>query len=506
MRSHKTRLVSFLLLWPLILSGIVPTSALAEEAASLVEQEVATEDVGIAAEAEQPGSPDNQTPQDEPQDEPEDEPTPEQTGPVISRDGDLYLVDADGNPISVVGWYQLDDTWYYVNDASGLLATGWKKSGKAWYWLDSESGAMATGFISLDDGIYHLGPSGAMSTGWQKLDGSWYLFASSGVMRTGWQKDHGTWYWLDPETGIMATGWQDLDGERYLLASSGAMQTGWKKLNGAWYYLKPSGALATGWQKVSGVWYWLDSNSGAMSTGWELLDGLWYYFSGSGAMQTGWVKPKGTWYYLKPSGAMATGWQKLNGRWYWLDETSGALKTGWLHLGSTWYLQGENGCACNEFKSVNGTWYAFDKNCAWRSVDATNLADGSLSSRQRSVISACRSVPNPGKGFCALWVSQVFKKAGGEHLYLDACDMADRYCTSKDFSKLKPGMIIAVRTHSHTPAGQAYEHVCIYIGNGKVMDGGLSVGVRVCDLGSWLWWYGDTVTPKWGWYGNVRLS
>ena len=65
-------------------------------------------------------------------------------------------------------------------------------------------------------------------------------------------------------------------------------------------------------------------------------------------------------------------------------------------------------------------------------------------------------------------------------------------------------MIVAVSSHPHTSAGQIYGHVGIYVGGGTVMD---NIGyIRSIDLGSWISYYGSTVTPRWGWLGGVTLS
>ena len=44
----------------------------------------------------------------------------------------------------------------------------------------------------------------------------------------------------------------------------------------------------------------------------------------------------------------------------------------------------------------------------------------------------------------------------------------------------------------------------IYVGGGTVMD---NIGyIRTIDLGSWISYYGSTVTPRWGWLGGVTLG
>lgn len=119
------------------------------------------------------------------------------------------------------------------------------------------------------------------------------------------------------------------------------------------------------------------------------------------------------------------------------------------------------------------------------------------------VVNACYSTPSPGAGWCAAWVTNVVRNAGVGTWYGDACDMYSSWCYSSDRSQLCTGMIIAVSTHSATLAGRIYGHVGVYIGGGMVMD---NIGyIRTIDVDSWIAFYGDIVTPRWGWLGGVAL-
>lgn len=129
---------------------------------------------------------------------------------------------------------------------------------------------------------------------------------------------------------------------------------------------------------------------------------------------------------------------------------------------------------------------------------------GNGSGSAAAVVSACNSVPSPGGGLCAMWVSQVFAAAGVGSFGGNACDMYNNYCYSSNRSDLKTGMIVAVSTHSHTSAGSIYGHVGIYVGGGVVMQ---NVGyINSMDIDSWCSYYGTTVSPRWGWLGGVTLS
>lgn len=137
-------------------------------------------------------------------------------------------------------------------------------------------------------------------------------------------------------------------------------------------------------------------------------------------------------------------------------------------------------------------------------TNATDAGGGqdyaSASDAQRRVADACRSVPSPGAGLCAMWVSRVYDAAGLGYPTGNACDMYDRYCTSKDRSELKVGMMIAVRTHSLTSAGSVYGHIGIYVGDGQVMD---NVGrIATTPLDKWIGTYEPAATSgdgvRWG--------
>lgn len=123
---------------------------------------------------------------------------------------------------------------------------------------------------------------------------------------------------------------------------------------------------------------------------------------------------------------------------------------------------------------------------------------------QQAVVSACGRTPSPGAGFCAAWVTNVFQNAGIGYFGGNADDMYASWCTSSSKADLKVGMIVAVSTHPHTMAGRQYGHVGIYVGNNTVMH---NIGpITTQDIDSWIAFYGQTVTPRWGWLGGVKLG
>ncbi len=122
---------------------------------------------------------------------------------------------------------------------------------------------------------------------------------------------------------------------------------------------------------------------------------------------------------------------------------------------------------------------------------------------QRKIVETAKVVPSPGAGLCSEWIADIFDRLGFGNVHLDACDYYWRYCKSTSYRDLKVGMVIAIPSHTHTTAGSIWGHVCLYIGDGKVMD---NVGtIRTLGLHEWLEYYDTTYTPKWGWYNNIPI-
>lgn len=125
------------------------------------------------------------------------------------------------------------------------------------------------------------------------------------------------------------------------------------------------------------------------------------------------------------------------------------------------------------------------------------ISSGNASSKGQAIVNACYQVGSPGSGLCAMWVSQVYSRAGYGYPGGNANNMYWNYCTSSNKGDLQPGMIIAVSTWTGTSAGRIYGHVGIYIGSGMVMH---NVGsIQTMGLDAWINTYGTTVTPRWGW-------
>ena len=201
------------------------------------------------------------------------------------------------------GWAFVDGHWNYFA-SSGVMKTGWLKDNESWYYLDPETGIMAVGSKEIDGKNYFFKSSGIMQVGWQWSNDSWHYYATSGAVQTGWLKDGEAWYYLEGKEGIMLVGLHQVDGKQYYFSRSGAMQTGWKWSDNHYRYFESNGAMKTGWIKDKGVWYYLNPEDGIMLVGLHKVNGDHYYFDESGAMQTGWKQLDGNWYYFQADGSL----------------------------------------------------------------------------------------------------------------------------------------------------------------------------------------------------------
>ena len=142
---------------------------------------------------------------------------------------------------------------------------------------------------------------------------------------------------------------------------------------------------------------------------------------------------------------------------------------------------------------------------------ATNIPEvgsgqdyNAASAAQKKIVNSCYYTPSPGANYCAAWVSHVFRNAGFGRVYGNANDMYNNWCTSSRKADLQVGMIIAVSTYSKNYAGRVWGHVGIYIGDNKIME---NIGfINTNNLDSWIRYYGDTVSPRWGWANGINLA
>lgn len=170
------------------------------------------------------------------------------------------------------------------------------------------------------------------------------------------------------------------------------------------------------------------------------------------------------------------------------------------------------GAISNDLKLVDMATHADDEGVfadqSWIFASTTYFegpqARRDANARQNRVLYSCDHTPSPGSGLCAAWVANVFNNAGLGCDGKDARDFYWSYCHDSNRNDLKVGMIIAVPSHNKSYLGGIYGHICLYIGDGMVMD---NIGnLRKTSLSHWLSYYGNVYTPKWGWYRNIALA
>ena len=94
--------------------------------------------------------------------------------------------------------------------------------------------------------------------------------------------------------------------------------------------------------------------------------------------------------------------------------------------------------------------------------------------------------------------------AGYGYVAGNANDMYAEFCFSSNRADLMPGMAVAVSSHPHTTMGRIYGHIGMYIGGGMMMD---NIGyIRTISVDEWCDFYGQTVSPRWGWLNGIVLS
>lgn len=119
----------------------------------------------------------------------------------------------------------------------------------------------------------------------------------------------------------------------------------------------------------------------------------------------------------------------------------------------------------------------------------------------RNIQAASYGVGSPGVRLCAAYVSLVSQAAGYGYPGGNANDMYWRWCVSESQADIRAGMMIAVSTHSRTPAGQQWGHVGIIV---RHDDGSYWVRENIGyinerPLQDWIDYYSTTVPARWGW-------
>ena len=301
------------------------------------------------------------------------------------------------------------------------------------------------------------------------------------------------------------------------------IRAGWSDDGNSWYASKLSKLPIAGFWTVTQAWtpgqlqrYWIGSDASVAVS--RLIDpssspvdrgaGYRAWATASGAVIRGAREQGGVIYLADNDGRLATG-----SGWLVTDRFCQGLQRYYLYSRGA-YSVAQLGRSSDGESDIGGAHYTTTAGYVLRNMDfddgmswfwANN--DGRMSDvtdAQRDLVSVAYSTPSPGAGLCAMWVSQVFSRAGYRYAGGNADDMYWRWCHSSDRAQLRVGMVIAVPSHSHSRMGSIYGHIGIYVGRGQVRD---NVGaVRDSPLDEWIRHYSTTEVVRWGYLLGIVLA
>ena len=301
------------------------------------------------------------------------------------------------------------------------------------------------------------------------------------------------------------------------------IRAGWSDDGNSWYASKLSKLPIAGFWTVTQAWtpgqlqrYWIGSDASVAVS--RLIDpssspvdrgaGYRAWATASGAVIRGAREQGGVIYLADNDGRLATG-----SGWLVTDRFGQGMQRYYLYSRGA-YSVAQLGRSSDGESDIGGAHYTTTAGYVLRNMDfdddiswfwANN--DGRMSDvtdAQRDLVSVAYSTPSPGAGLCAMWVSQVFSRAGYRYAGGNADDMYWRWCHSSDRAQLRVGMVIAVPSHSHSRMGSIYGHIGIYVGRGQVRD---NVGaVRDSPLDEWIRHYSTTEVVRWGYLLGIALA
>lgn len=301
------------------------------------------------------------------------------------------------------------------------------------------------------------------------------------------------------------------------------IRAGWSDDGNSWYATKLSKLPIAGFWTVTQAWtpgqlqrYWIGSDAVVAAS--RLIDpssspvdrgaGYRAWATASGAVIRGAREQGGVIYLADNDGRLATG-----SGWLVTDRFGQGMQRYYLYSRGA-YSVAQLGRSSDGESDIGGAHYTTTAGYVLRNMDfddgmswfwANN--DGRMSDvtdAQRDLVSVAYSTPSPGAGLCAMWVSQVFSRAGYRYAGGNADDMYWRWCHSSDRAQLRVGMVIAVPSHSHSRMGSIYGHIGIYVGRGQVRD---NVGaVRDSPLDEWIRYYSTTEAVRWGYLLGIALA
>ncbi len=400
-----------------------------------------------------------------------------------------------------------------LSEAKSALSEGWRWEGVAW-----------------------VAPSAGVPV--YRLYNAWsgdHLYTTSKaeysrLARVGWKGEGVQLYGASAGSGVAISRLYNRyvqTGSHLLTADASekrsCIRAGWSDDGNSWYATKLSKLPIAGFWTVTQAWtpgqlqrYWIGSDASVAAS--RLIDpssspvdrgaGYRAWATASGAVIRGAREQGGVIYLADNDGRLATG-----SGWLVTDRFCQGLQRYYLYSRGA-YSVAQLGRSSDGESDIGGAHYTTAAGYVLRNMDfddgmswfwANN--DGRMSDvtdAQRDLVSVAYSTPSPGAGLCAMWVSQVFSRAGYRYAGGNADDMYWRWCHSSDRAQLRVGMVIAVPSHSHSRMGSIYGHIGIYVGRGQVRD---NVGaVRDSPLDEWIRHYSTTEVVRWGYLLGIALA
>lgn len=156
------------------------------------------------------------------------------------------------------GWKTINGKIFYIVNNKVLETTGWFK--------EKDANPNIKVKDKNYDYKYYLDKDFSVVVGWKQIDNTWYYFDSNGIMQTGWINNNG-WYYLD-DSGEMKTGWNKIDSDTYYFNKYGQATVGKKLIDSKWYFFDERGRLQKGFYSYNGKIHYSDQYGEIVTNQW----------------------------------------------------------------------------------------------------------------------------------------------------------------------------------------------------------------------------------------------
>lgn len=156
------------------------------------------------------------------------------------------------------GWKTINGKIFYIVNNKVLETTGWFK--------EKDANPNIKVKDKNYDYKYYLDKDFSVIVGWKQIDNTWYYFDSNGIMQTGWINNDG-WYYLT-DSGEMKTGWNKIASDTYYFNKYGQATVGKKLIDSKWYFFDERGRLQKGFYSYNGKIHYSDQYGEIVTNQW----------------------------------------------------------------------------------------------------------------------------------------------------------------------------------------------------------------------------------------------